>query len=77
MEKKKNSELIVKCPKCQESFAYYSSECRPFCSERCSNVDLGNWFNESFSIPVDGPLEPEEVAELEKVLEEKYGNSEF
>ncbi|MCK5882402.1 MAG: DNA gyrase inhibitor YacG [Bacteriovoracaceae bacterium] len=74
MKKKKNSKLIVKCPKCKESFEYYSSDSRPFCSERCSNVDLGSWFNEGFSIPVEGPLEPEEVAELEKVLEEKFGN---
>ncbi|GBQ83458.1 DNA gyrase inhibitor YacG [Asaia krungthepensis] len=24
---------------------------RPFCSKRCADIDLGRWFNESYSIP--------------------------
>lgn len=24
---------------------------RPFCSPRCRDVDLGNWFTESYTIP--------------------------
>jgi endogenous inhibitor of DNA gyrase (YacG/DUF329 family) len=27
---------------------------RPFCSERCRLMDLGEWFDERHSIPGDG-----------------------
>ncbi len=26
---------------------------RPFCSRRCSNLDLGNWFDGRYKIPTD------------------------
>jgi|TARA_Y100000294_G_scaffold94786_1_gene88223 hypothetical protein len=25
---------------------------RPFCSKRCKELDLGNWLNESYRVPV-------------------------
>ncbi|MGR3723927.1 DNA gyrase inhibitor YacG [Abyssibius alkaniclasticus] len=37
------------CPICKKpADAAY----RPFCSRRCADVDLGRWFNESYTIPV-------------------------
>jgi len=44
--------LTVKCPKCKVEFNYYSSEYRPFCSKRCKMVDLGNWLEEGYTVPV-------------------------
>ncbi|AHZ83741.1 DNA gyrase inhibitor YacG [Bdellovibrio bacteriovorus] len=43
----------VKCPQCGR-LALYSSEnpFRPFCSERCRLIDLGEWASESYRIPV-------------------------
>jgi len=32
---------------------------RPFCSERCKLMDLGQWFTGRYSIPADG--EPPEA----------------
>lgn len=26
----------------------------PFCSERCRNADLSRWFNEGYTVPVEG-----------------------
>jgi len=46
-----NKVLKVKCPNCKEKFEYYSSEFRPFCSEKCKMIDLGHWFNESYTVP--------------------------
>jgi uncharacterized protein len=45
---------IVPCPQCggDSEFAP-SNPFRPFCSERCKNLDLGAWANESFSLPED------------------------
>jgi endogenous inhibitor of DNA gyrase (YacG/DUF329 family) len=52
--------LNVKCPKCKKAFNYYSSEFRPFCSERCKMIDLGHWMEETYTIPsTDRPTEEE------------------
>jgi len=46
------SERKVKCPYCRK-FVLYSTEnkSRPFCSERCQLMDLGQWASESYAIP--------------------------
>ena len=48
-----NAEKKVKCPQCGH-FAFYSktNPFRPFCSERCRLLDLGQWANEDFRIPI-------------------------
>ena len=46
----KTDEIIVKCPECKRSFKYYTSDTRPFCSDKCKLIDLGQWLNESFVI---------------------------
>jgi hypothetical protein len=33
---------------------------RPFCSPRCADIDLGRWFNGSYSVPAVEPPEGEE-----------------
>ena len=38
----------TKCPTCG-SFSVKSSY--PFCSQRCSSIDLGKWFDGKYSIP--------------------------
>ena len=42
----------VACPTCGKP-AHYSPEnpFRPFCSERCKLIDLGQWATESYRIP--------------------------
>ncbi len=60
--------LKVKCPKCREEFLYYSSEHRPFCSERCRMVDLGHWLEGSYGIPAE-KISEEEMEELIRVVE--------
>ena len=44
---------IVPCPRCGAQ-APYSPEnrWRPFCSERCRVIDLGNWAAEAYRVPV-------------------------
>ena len=42
----------IECPTCQKRIAYDSSNpFRPFCSERCKLIDLGEWANENYKIP--------------------------
>lgn len=45
-----SKDLIVKCPTCNQSYKYYSSTFRPFCTEKCKLIDLGHWFDESYTI---------------------------
>ena len=47
---------VVRCPACGgESIYAPSNPCRPFCSERCKNMDLGAWASESFRVPDESP----------------------
>jgi uncharacterized protein len=51
---------IVRCPACGGDSIYApSNPYRPFCSERCKNVDLGAWASEEFRVPEKPPLEDE------------------
>ena len=51
---------IVPCPACRKPAVFApTNRWRPFCSERCKQIDLGCWANDSYRIPV-----PEENNEL-------------
>ncbi len=50
---------VHKCPICSKLTDNY--EYRPFCSKRCSDVDLGNWFTESYII--EGSPQPSDEQE--------------
>ncbi len=42
----------VNCPVCQKIVEWNKdSEYRPFCSERCKMIDLGDWISENHRIP--------------------------
>ena len=44
--------LSVPCPTCQTPVIMNaSSKYRPFCSERCRLIDLGEWASEGHAIP--------------------------
>ncbi len=50
-----NSKLTVTCPTCQKKIHWSSEEkFRPFCSERCKLIDLGEWASEKNVIPGQG-----------------------
>lgn len=43
--------MIVKCPRCGEQVEWKGNDCRPFCSESCKLIDLGDWISEEYGIP--------------------------
>jgi len=49
--------LTVRCPQCGAVAPWKDNPDRPFCSERCRNLDLGNWADESYRVPGDPVLE--------------------
>jgi endogenous inhibitor of DNA gyrase (YacG/DUF329 family) len=50
----------VNCPQCGKIILWDSeNRYRPFCSERCKLIDLGQWAAESYRIPDEGKQEDE------------------
>ena len=44
----------VPCPRCGGPSAFSAeNKSRPFCSERCKLIDLGDWASERFRVPVE------------------------
>lgn len=44
----------VSCPTCGKAVEWgQNSPWRPFCSERCKLIDLGEWFGENRRLPSD------------------------
>jgi len=47
---------LVRCPACGGESVYApGNRWRPFCSERCKNMDLGAWASESYRVPDESP----------------------
>lgn len=43
---------IVNCPICGKPVEWRAENIhRPFCSERCKQIDLGAWANEEYRVP--------------------------
>jgi endogenous inhibitor of DNA gyrase (YacG/DUF329 family) len=40
----------AKCPICGKP---PTAACKPFCSKRCADVDLGRWLGEGYRVPTD------------------------
>jgi endogenous inhibitor of DNA gyrase (YacG/DUF329 family) len=45
------------CPICNQAA---SEKFQPFCSKRCSDIDLGRWFNGSYRVAGDKTSEVQE-----------------
>ncbi len=52
--------MIVKCPTCKKDVTWNAdAQWRPFCSERCKLIDLGEWASDGHRIPGEPqPMEP-------------------
>jgi endogenous inhibitor of DNA gyrase (YacG/DUF329 family) len=45
----------VPCPRCGTPAPFSTANAwRPFCSERCRLIDLGNWAAENYRVPDSG-----------------------
>jgi len=46
----------VPCPRCGSPSVFGpDNKWRPFCSERCRMIDLGQWASEGYRVPVEEP----------------------
>lgn len=60
---------LVPCPSCKTlcPFDKALNTYRPFCSERCKNLDLGAWASGSYAVP-SAPQNEEEADALGDAL---------
>lgn len=55
---------IVSCPTCAKPVQWRPENAfRPFCSERCKLIDLGEWANEGYKVPAEDGLSEDEFGE--------------
>ncbi|MDI4632676.1 DNA gyrase inhibitor YacG [Pelomonas sp. V22] len=53
---------IVRCPTCEGDSVFAPSNVwRPFCSERCRQIDLGAWASESFRVEAAPPADGQDL----------------
>ena len=57
--------MRITCPICQKVLENAPDDFgpRPFCSERCKLIDLGNWLGEKYRI--SSPLDPEDIQDMQ------------
>lgn len=56
-----SSPRIVPCPTCNQPTPFSpDNRWRPFCSERCRLIDLGQWASENYRIPDSAPADPDD-----------------
>ena len=54
----------VPCPRCgQPALFAPENRSRPFCSERCKLIDLGDWASERFRIAAEDENKPDDEPE--------------
>lgn len=61
----------MRCPICHKEVE--DKKYRPFCSKRCADIDLANWFNEKYSFQAV-ETDEKDMEELEKALEKPEEN---
>jgi endogenous inhibitor of DNA gyrase (YacG/DUF329 family) len=49
----------IRCPRCRRPVVWEGNPHRPFCSERCRLVDMGNWAAERYRVAGED-VEPDE-----------------
>lgn len=61
--------MKVKCPTCQKEVLWNEeAKSRPFCSERCKLIDLGEWADGGRAIPgksLEEELMSEEIKQID------------
>ncbi|MEM6914717.1 MAG: DNA gyrase inhibitor YacG [Pseudomonadota bacterium] len=55
------SKIVRKCPVCS---APAVDAWRPFCSQRCADIDLGRWMTGSYRIASAEPIDEDELVDF-------------
>jgi len=56
---------VVNCPICSTRVEWNDTSLfKPFCSERCKLIDLGDWASEKHAIPVKNSIDPDMLDDI-------------
>ncbi|HVL76378.1 MAG TPA: DNA gyrase inhibitor YacG [Noviherbaspirillum sp.] len=56
--------VVVSCPTCGNKVEWIeANKYRPFCSDRCKQIDLGAWAEGKYAIPATEPPKDDEHGE--------------
>ena len=58
--------MKIKCPTCRQRTEWNNKPYKPFCSERCKLIDLGEWASGEYRIKGKLDDESEETTERER-----------
>ena len=61
----------MRCPICKKQVE--DLKYRPFCSKRCADIDLANWFNEKYSFEAT-EIDEKDLEQLAQQNEESEQN---
>jgi endogenous inhibitor of DNA gyrase (YacG/DUF329 family) len=65
--------MKVNCPTCSKSVEWSdAAKFRPFCSDRCRLIDLGQWANEEHAIPGKSAEEELLSEQLKDIMNESF-----
>lgn len=66
--------MIVQCPTCKKTVEWSEKNpWRPFCSERCKLIDLGEWASDSYVI-LGNSYEQTNETEADKLAQELFSH---
>ena len=51
--------MLITCPICKKQCTWENNPSRPFCSDRCKLIDLGEWASGKRGVPGDHAPETE------------------
>jgi uncharacterized protein len=59
----------VRCPTCKKTSLWrQDNPARPFCSQRCKDIDLGAWASDAYVVEGAAPSTAEELDAIEQAL---------
>jgi endogenous inhibitor of DNA gyrase (YacG/DUF329 family) len=62
----------VTCPTCKKKSAWSEANAaRPFCSQRCKDIDLGAWASDAYVVEGASPSTLEELETIEQAIEKQ------
>ena len=65
----------VNCPTCQHLVEFTpNSRYRPFCSQRCREIDLGAWASERYAIAESPPPEDDQETRGGSMIRPDFGS---
>ncbi|HEY9283997.1 MAG TPA: DNA gyrase inhibitor YacG [Pyrinomonadaceae bacterium] len=63
---------MKRCPICGKPAGQQGDEFRPFCSDRCKLLDLGNWVDGNYRVPAHGEQpSPEDLGQHDNSQEDE------